>query len=114
MSSLLPIFTLSIWPFFLHLYGTYASATFPPQIRFNRSSSPIPIWHEDLRPLNWTVQYSNALALVALDFSAAAFAPDPGPCLAKNRAQLVMRAQLPCDLLRDQVNGAHMVMVIID
>jgi hypothetical protein len=42
---------------------------------------------------------------VALDFSAAAFAPDPGPCLAKNQAQLVMRAQLPCDLLRDQVNG---------
>ena len=63
-------------------------------------SNDIPRRHH---PPNWTVEYSNSLALVALDFAAAAFAPDPRGCLAKNEARLVMRAQLPCDPLKDEV-----------
>uniref|UniRef100_A0A1I8BX21 Lipase_3 domain-containing protein n=1 Tax=Meloidogyne hapla TaxID=6305 RepID=A0A1I8BX21_MELHA len=51
---------------------------------------------------NWTVNYGSWLTLPALDFAAAAYSPDPRPCLEKHKAQLILRAQVPCDAFRDE------------
>lgn len=88
---------------FLQIFSLICSIQFAEFFRQNlHYSTEIPRQHH---PPNWTVEYSNSLALIALDFAAAAFAPDPRGCLAKNEARLVMRAQLPCDPLKDEVSN---------
>ncbi|CAK5076186.1 unnamed protein product [Meloidogyne enterolobii] len=51
---------------------------------------------------NWTVNYGSWLTLPSLDFAAAAYSPDPSPCLEKHKAKLVLRVQVPCDAFRDE------------
>lgn len=51
---------------------------------------------------NWTIEYGNGLAEMALDFAAAAYAKDPSKCMAKNGAQLIMRLEVPCDAISDE------------
>ncbi|CAK5113662.1 unnamed protein product [Meloidogyne enterolobii] len=51
---------------------------------------------------NWTINYGSWLTLPSLDFAAAAYSPDPSPCLEKHKAKLVLRVQVPCDAFRDE------------
>uniref|UniRef100_A0A0K0CXG5 Lipase_3 domain-containing protein n=1 Tax=Angiostrongylus cantonensis TaxID=6313 RepID=A0A0K0CXG5_ANGCA len=47
-------------------------------------------------------------ALWALDFAAAAYAPNPTPCLMQHNAFMVYRIAVPCDYLKDEISGLSM------
>ncbi|KAJ1360710.1 hypothetical protein KIN20_019752 [Parelaphostrongylus tenuis] len=48
-------------------------------------------------------------ALWALDFAAAAYAPDPNPCLKEHNAFMVYRITAPCDYLKDELRAGGSV-----
>lgn len=52
---------------------------------------------------NWTKEYTQDFAEFALDFAAAAYSKDPSACLAKHKAVLEIRKQIPCDTIYDEV-----------
>uniref|UniRef100_A0A914P1D5 Fungal lipase-like domain-containing protein n=1 Tax=Panagrolaimus davidi TaxID=227884 RepID=A0A914P1D5_9BILA len=62
----------------------------------------IPLWNPPPPAFNWTTDYDRELAEFALDFAAGTYATHPLPCLIKNKAKMIKRVQLSCDLFHDE------------
>ncbi|KAF7633930.1 Lipase_3 domain-containing protein [Meloidogyne graminicola] len=89
MNLLIFLFSQFFYLIFSHLDFEFSSS-------FDDFTASISFKH------NWTVNYGSWLTLPALDFAAAAYSPDPSPCLTKHKANLILRTQVPCDALRDE------------